>query len=76
MKDPIRKHVLDALRLLAKEHLSNLAGVMVEETESSIIIRFPALGGHWKYELSMEANGYIAAPGVPLAEFLTKEGLR
>lgn len=76
MKNPIRKHVLDALRMLAKEHLSGLAGVMVEETESSIIVRFPSLGAHWKYELSMEVNGYVAAPGVPLAEFMAKEGLR
>lgn len=76
MNDPVRKHVLDALRTLAEEHLSRLAGVTVEETESSIIVRFPSLGAHWKYELSMEVNGYVAAPGIPLAEFMIKEGLR
>lgn len=70
-----RRNVVAALSHMAKGHLAGLRGVVVEETETSLVVRYPAaVGSFWRCELSMEAREPCApAPGDPLAEFLAEE---
>lgn len=68
-----RGMLLSILRHVADTSLRLLAGVTVEETDTSFVVRVPALGPFWRFELSME--GFISGcgRGAPLDEFLSKE---
>lgn len=67
MRDTEKQTAYEVLR----RAIDGLAGVRIEETEKSLIARFPFLGPHVVVEVSFDFvnNNYGQSAGVPAEEF-------